>query len=145
MRLPIRVLALLPFAVLAAACGDGPLQAGVFELDGAWQGRAFPYELSLTFEHDDENQVTGSGELRGLAVRSTEETADTVVATRADVDVRGRWNYPEYTLTLQSADFHPVTMQSRQAKRDTIDATLRGSGFEGVQIKLVRQRTAGQQ
>lgn len=137
MRSVFRLPALLPLA-LAAACGDGPLQAGVFDLDGAWQGRAFPYELSLTFKHDSENRVTGSGELRGLSVHTGAGGVDTVIATRTDVEVRGTWDYPEYTLRLKSGEFQPVRMASRQAQRDTINATLRGSGFEGVQITLAR-------
>lgn len=139
MRFRLRSLALLPLAVLAAACGEDPLRAGVFRLDGTWQGRDFPYELSLTFDHDDENRVTGSGELRGLAVRTSNAFTDTVVATRAEVSVEGQWDYPEYVLRLEGEGYGPVTMETRQAQRDTMNATLRGSGFDGVPIRLVRQ------
>ena len=139
MRFRLRSLALLPLAALAAACGDDPLRAGVFRLDGTWLGRSFPYELSLSFEHDEQNRVTGSGELRGLTVRTSEVFTDTVVSTRAEVSVQGQWDYPEYVLRLEGEGYHPVTMETRQAQRDTMNAVLRGSGFEGVQIRLVRQ------
>jgi hypothetical protein len=139
MRLRHRYLALLPLVALAAACGDDPLRAGVFRLDGTWVGRSFPYELSLSFEHDDENRVTGSGELRGLTVRTSNVFTDTIVSTRTDVSVEGKWDYPEYVLRLEGEGYQPVTMETRQAQRDTMNATLRGSGFQAVQIRLVRQ------
>jgi hypothetical protein len=139
MRFRLRFLALLPLAALAAACGDDPLRAGVFRLDGTWVGRSFPYELSLSFEHDDENRVTGSGELRGLIVRTSDLFTDTVVSTRAEVSVAGQWDYPEYVLRLEGEGYHPVRMETRQAQRDTMNAVLRGSGLQGVQIRLVRQ------
>ena len=139
MRFRLRSLALLPLAALAAACGDDPLRAGVFRLDGTWQGRAFPYELSLSFDHDDDNRVTGSGEIRGLTVRTSTAFTDTVVSTRTEVSVEGRWDYPDYVLRLQGDGYHPVTMETHQAQRDTMNAVLRGSGFNGVQIRLVRQ------
>jgi hypothetical protein len=62
-----------------------------------------------------------------------------VVATRAEVSVGGQWDYPEYVLRLEGEGYHPVTMETRQAQRDTMNAVLRGSGFDGVQIRLVRQ------
>jgi hypothetical protein len=139
MRFRHSSLALLPLAALAAACGDDPLRAGVFRLDGTWVGRSFPYELSLSFEHDDENRVTGSGELRGLTVRTSDVVTDTVVSTRTDVAVEGQWDYPEYVLRLEREGYHPVRMETRQAQRDTMNVVLRGSGFEGAQIRLVRQ------
>jgi hypothetical protein len=139
MRFSPRFLALLPLAALAAACGEDPLRAGVFRLDGTWQGRSFPYELSLTFDHDADNRVTGSGELRGLAVRNADAFTDTIVATRAEVEVEGRWDYPDFVLTLEGEGYQPVTMSTRQAQRDTMNAVLSGSGFQGVQIRLVRQ------
>jgi len=139
MRLRLRYFALLPLAALAAACGGDPLRAGVFRLDGTWVGRSFPYELSLSFEHDDENRVTGSGELRGLIVRTSGVFIDTVVSARTDVSVKGQWDYPEYVLRLEGEGYSPVTMETRQAQRDTMNALLRGSGFEAVQIRLVRQ------
>ncbi|MBW3654957.1 MAG: hypothetical protein KY444_02555 [Gemmatimonadetes bacterium] len=139
MRFRLRCLALLPLAALAAACGDDPLRAGVFRLDGTWHGREFPYELSLSFDHDDDNRVTGGGELRGLAVRTSGAVADTVVSTRAEVSVEGQWDYPAYVLRLKGEGFHPVTMETRQAQRDTMNVVLRGSGFEGAQLRLVRQ------
>lgn len=139
MRLRLRYFAVLPLAALAAACGDDPLRAGVFRLDGTWQGRGFPYELSLSFEHDDENRVTGSGEIRGLAVRTSDAFTDTVVSTRAEVSVQGLWDYPDYVLRLEGEGYHPVTMETRQAQSDTMNVVLRGSGFPAVPIRLVRQ------
>jgi hypothetical protein len=141
MRSIRRTLALLPLAALAA-CGESPVQAGVFRLDGTWQGRAFPYELALTFQHDRENQVTGTGELRGLVVRTSGTLADTVIATRADVTVEGRWAYPDFVLQLQGEGYHPVRMEAHQARRDSMNVVLRGSGFERVQIRMARQTRA---
>ncbi len=139
MRFRLRCFALLPLAALAAACGDDPLRAGVFRLDGTWHGRSFPYELSLSFEHVDQNRVTGTGDLRGLTVRTAGAFTDTVVSTRTAVSVEGQWDYPEYVLRLEGEGYHPVTMETRQAQRDTMNVVLRGSGFQNVQIRLVRQ------
>lgn len=140
-------------AVLAvlAACGEGPLDPGDYTLEGTWVGRGFPYELFLALEQDGDNRVTGNGE-----VRSLEEILETVVVpgdppgldtTRIDTvtvdtvrfDVRGRWRYPAFVLRLTAEGYADGEYAGTYAAADSIGGTLRGSGFPGTPIRIVRQ------
>jgi hypothetical protein len=142
-------------AVLAllAACGEGPLEPGAFTLDGAWQGRGFPYELFLELDQDGDNRVTGDGEIRSLRQRLETDTIsldplvtdtvllDTVVVDRAPVEVDGDWNFPDFVITLRSTGFADVEYAGRfgSTSPDSVSGTLRGSGFNGATVPIVRQ------
>ena len=141
-------------AVLAllAACGEGPLDPGAFTMEGTWQGRAFPYELSLELEQDGENKVSGSGEVRGLRERlettpdpedpSRLDTTliDTIIADRLAVDVDGTWDYPDVILRLRAADHDDAVYDAQfGTSPDTVAGTITGSGFENNTIRIIRQ------
>jgi hypothetical protein len=140
MRSVLRAAAVSLAVLLGTGGCNSPLAPGLFTLEGQWRGRGFPYELALTLEQDEENAVRGEGELRGLrAVPATGTTpADTVVESRANVDVRGRWRYPDFRLTLSADDYADIEMAGTFANSDTVNVTLRGSGFNGAQIRLIR-------
>lgn len=144
-------------AVLAllAACGEGPLEPGAFTLDGTWLGRGFPYELSLQLDQDGANHVTGDGEIRSLRQRLETDTIsldplvtdttllDTVVVERVQVDAAGDWDYPDFVLTLRADDFADAEYEGRfgSTSPDSVAGTLRGSGFNGATIPIVRVLT----
>jgi hypothetical protein len=142
-------------AVLAllAACGEGPLEPGPFTLTGSWEGRDFPYELALQLEQDDENNVTGTGELRSLRqvletdtisldpFRTDTVRIDTTVAQRVPVQVEGDWDYPDFVLTLRSQEFADVEYSARYGRTspDSVTGTLRGSGFQNASVPIIRR------
>jgi hypothetical protein len=141
-------------AVLAllAACDGGPLDPGPFTLEGTWLGRTFPYELSLALDQDGDNGVTGTGEIRFLRqLLETDTTSldplridtlliDTVIADAVEVAPRGRWDYPEFVLSLRAEDFADVEYAGRYgASPDSVTGTLAGSGFSGQSIRIIRQ------
>lgn len=141
-------------AVLAllAACGEGPLEPGPFTLEGSWEGRRFPYELALRLEQDNENNVTGDGELRFLEQRvdidtlaleplRTDTTFDTVAVRQAPVDVEGDWGFPDFVLTLRSDDYADVQYDASYGRSspDSITGQLQGSGFQNVSVPIIRQ------
>lgn len=141
-------------AVLAllAACGDGPLEPGAFTLDGTWLGRGFPYELSLALDQDGDNRVTGTGEIRSLRQRLETDTIsldplvtdtvllDTVIVERVQVEARGDWDYPDFVLSLRAPDYADAEYAGRfgSTSPDSVSGTLRGSGFNGASIPIVR-------
>lgn len=142
-------------AVLAvlAACGEGPLEPGPFTLQGSWVGRDFPYELSLQLQQDNDNNVTGTGELRSLTeVLDTDTTGtdpvvvdtvriDTVVAERVPVDVEGEWDYPDFVLRLRAEDYADVQYRGSfgRTSPDSVRGTLQGSGFSSESVPIIRQ------
>ena len=142
-------------AVLAllAACGEGPLEPGTFTLEGSWLGRDFPYEMALELEQDNDNNVTGEGELRSLQelletdtlsldpVRTDTVLIDTVVVQRVAVDVSGEWDYPNFVLTLRAEEYADVEYEGRfgQTSPDSVSGTLEGSGFQNQSLPIVRQ------
>lgn len=142
MRSVLRAAA-VPLAVLlgTGGCGNSPLSPGLYTLEGVWSGRGYPYELSLDLNQDADNGVRGEGELRGLATRrSAADTPrlDTIVATRAPVGVRGKWDYPAFNLALEADTYADIRMAGRFAGADSMTVTLTGSGFSGTAITLVR-------
>jgi hypothetical protein len=141
-------------AVLAllAACGEGPLEPGAFTLEGTWLGQGFPYELSLALEQDGDNDVTGTGEIRFLGQLLETDTIsldplnidtlliDTVVVDQVAVQPSGRWDYPDFVLTLRAEGFADAEYEGRYGTSpDSIAGTLSGSGFPGQSIQIVRQ------
>ena len=140
-------------AVLAvlAACGEGPLDPGDYTLEGTWLGRGFPFELFLALEQDGDNRVTGTGEVRALVERL--ETVvipgdppvldttliDTIATDTVRFDVSGRWRYPAFTLRLTAEGYADGEYGGTYAAADSIAGTLRGSGFNGTPIRIVRQ------
>lgn len=138
--------------VLLAACGEGPLDPGEFTLEGTWLGRTFPYELSLALEQNGENDVTGAGEIRFLEQLLETDTLgldpltidtvliDTVVVDQVAVQPSGRWDYPEFTLTLRAEGFADARYEGRYGTSpDSIPGTLTGSGFDAQSIRIIRQ------
>jgi hypothetical protein len=138
--------------VLLASCGEGPLEPGTFTLEGSWLGRGFPYELALDLEQDGENNVTGDGEVRslrelveldttGLEPLVVDTMYDTVVVNQVAVDVSGKWDYPDFQVTLRTADYADVEYAGRfgSTSPDSVTGTLRGSGFEGATVPIIRQ------
>jgi hypothetical protein len=142
-------------AVLAllAACGEGPLEPGPFTLTGSWLGRAFPYELALQLQQDNENNVTGQGELRSLRelletdtisldpFRTDTVRIDTTVVQRVPVDVEGEWAFPDFVLTLRAEDFADVDYRGRYGRTspDSVTGTLQGSGFQNASVPIIRR------
>jgi hypothetical protein len=140
-------------AVLAllAACGEGPLDPGDYTLEGTWLGRGFPFELFLALEQDGDNRVTGTGEVRALVERletvvvpgdpPTLDTIliDTIATDTVRFDVGGRWRYPAFTLRLTAEGYAEGEYAGTYAAADSIAGTLRGSGFNGAAIRIVRQ------
>lgn len=141
-------------AVLAllAACGEGPLEPGPYTLEGTWLGRAFPYELSLALEQNGDNDVTGTGEIRSLEQRLETDTTslnplvidtlliDTVVVDQVAVTPSGRWDYPDFVLSLRAEGFADVEYAGRYGTSpDSVAGTLSGSGFGGTSIPIIRQ------
>lgn len=141
-------------AVLAllAACGEGPLEPGPYTLEGTWLGRAFPYELSLALEQNGDNDVTGTGEIRSLEqLLETDTTSlnplvidtlviDTVVVDQVAVTPSGRWDYPDFVLTLRAEGFADAEYAGRYGTSpDSVAGTLSGSGFAGASIPIIRQ------
>lgn len=143
-----RFAVLLP---LIAACGEGPLDPGEFRFDGAWLGRAYPFELSFDVEHDGDNRVAGTGRVGRLEERL--ETApnpvdttrldtlsiDTVVTGTVDFDVSGQWDYPDFSLRLRSDGYADAAYEARFTDPDSVSGSLRGSGFNNLTIVVVRQ------
>lgn len=137
---------------LLAACGEGPLEPGPYTLEGTWLGRAFPYELSLALEHNGENDVTGTGEIRSLEQRLETDTTsldplvidtlliDTVVVDQVAVTPSGRWDYPDFVLALRAEGFADAEYAGRYgASPDSVAGTLSGSGFGSLSIPIIRQ------
>jgi len=128
-RTPLAALAV----VAALACGDGPLDVGSFSVEGRWLGTATfavgadsaRYDFVLDLEQA-ERDVSGSGEVITLA-----ETLE--------VEVDGRWRYPDVDLVLSAPDFTPVAFDATFATPDSLKGTLSGSGFDGVALTIVRQ------
>lgn len=145
MRPIVRFAAVL---VLLAACGEGPLSPGSFTLDGSWSGRAFPLALRMELDQDAENRVTGTGRI--VALEEVLDTVrmdgvldtvriDTISIDSVQVDVRGQWDYPRFTLRLVSEGFADARYEGNWAAQpDTITGTLRGSGFD-ASIPIIRQ------
>ena len=140
-----------PVLVLAAACGEGPLDPGPFTLEGTWLGRGFPTELFLSLTQDADNQVAGDGEIRSLEellevdtlelepLRLDTTLIDTVVVDQVAVEVDGKWDHPDFVLTLRSEGFADVEYDARFAAADTVTGTLNGSGFTSRSVRIVRQ------
>ena len=140
------------FALLAA-CGEGPLEPGPFTLEGSWLGRGFPYELAMQLEQDNENNVTGDGELRSLEevletdtisldpFRTDTVVIDTLVVDRVAVEVSGDWDYADFVLTLRAEDFADVEYAGRfgRTSPDSVTGNLRGSGFTNQSVPIIRQ------
>jgi len=136
---------------LLAACGEGPLDPGPFTLEGTWLGRGFPYELSLALDQDGDNNVTGTGEIRRIEELLETDTLsldpltidtlliDTVVVDHVAVTPSGRWDYPDFTLTLRAGDFDDAEYAGRYGTSpDSISGSLTGSGFSGQSIRIIR-------
>jgi hypothetical protein len=148
---PIHRFALL--LPLLAAC-EGPLDPGDFNLDGTWQGRSYPFDLSFSLEQDGDNNVTGTGRLLGLqevleTVVVTPEplvldtvSIDTVVVGTTDFDVSGDWDYPDFELTLRGEGFADAVYDAAFVHADSIRGTLQGSGFTNPTIVIARQPDA---
>ena len=140
-----------PILAVVGACGEGPLDPGPFTLEGTWLGRGFPYELFLLLEQDADNRVTGDGEIRSLEelletdtlqlspLRTDTTFIDTVVVDQVAVEADGRWDHPDFLITLRSEGFDDVEYDARFASQDTVTGTLQGSGFEGSSVRIVRQ------
>lgn len=138
------------FALLAA-CGEGPLDPGDFTLDGTWLGRGFPYELALALEQDGDNRVRGTGEVRSL--REILETVtipgdpprldttfiDTVTVDTVRFEVRGPWDYPAFEVRLTAEGYADGEYAGTWNGADSINGTLRESGFPATPIRIARQ------
>ena len=147
MRPIYRFALLLP---LLMAC-EGPLDPGDFSLDGAWRGRAYPFELSFDLEQDGDNRVTGTGRVSGLQERLVTEpdpndpevldtiSIDTVITSSADFEVRGDWDYPDFDLRLTAEGYSDAEYDARFTSSDSVSGALRGSGFTGVTIVVARE------
>ncbi|HVH13034.1 MAG TPA: hypothetical protein VM759_08285 [Longimicrobium sp.] len=141
--------------VMLGACGEGPLEPGRFTLEGSWLGRRFPFELALQLEQDDDNHVSGEGEIRSLRELLETDTIslnpldidtvliDTVVAERVAVDVSGKWGYPGFVLTFSAPDFADVQYDASfgRTSPDSVSGNLLGSGFTNQTVPIVRQRS----
>ncbi|HEX8394837.1 MAG TPA: hypothetical protein VF665_21000 [Longimicrobium sp.] len=140
MRSVLRAAATSVAVLLATGGCNSPLAPGDFTLDGQWEGRGFPYGLALDLNQDQDNAVSGEGELRGLRVVpiTGTERADTVISTRTAVDVSGRWRYPAFRLTLSQDEFADIQLAGTFSGPDSVNVTLTGSGFNGAAITLVR-------
>jgi hypothetical protein len=129
--------------VLLAACGEGPLEPGPYTLEGTWLGRAYPYELSLALEQNGDNDVTGTGEIRFLeqdTISLDPLDIDTVVADQVAVTPSGRWDYPDFVLSLRAEGFADAAYAGRYGTSpDSVAGTLSGSGFGGQSIAIIRQ------
>jgi hypothetical protein len=141
-RPPLTALALL---LSLSGCGDGPLQPGRFTLEGRWEGRAFPYAMTLDLRHGRDNRVTGSGELRGLEeVVEGDAAPDTVVTGTVRFSVSGEWSFPTYTLVLASPEFADAVYTGGWAQEegaplpDALEGRLEGSGFGTHPLPLSR-------
>ncbi|HYR07671.1 MAG TPA: hypothetical protein VEQ60_07875 [Longimicrobium sp.] len=148
MRTVHRFALLLP---LLAACGTGPLDPGVFTLEGSWLGRSFPYELSFELDQDGDNRVSGTGKLLGL--EEVLETApdpedpevvdtlfiDTIVTGSVEFDVDGDWDHPDFELRLRSEGFADALYDAAFTDADSVRGSLQGSGFTNPTIVIVRQ------
>lgn len=145
---PIHRFALL--LPLLVAC-EGPLDPGDFSLDGAWRGRAYPFELSFDLEQDGDNRVTGNGRVSRLQERLVTEpdpddptavdtlSIDTVITSSADFRVRGDWDYPDFDLQLTAEGYSDAEYDARFTSSDSVSGTLRGSGFTGLTIVIARE------
>jgi hypothetical protein len=143
--------------VFFSACGgDGPLAPGRFTLEGAWEGRAFPYALELELRQDRDNRVTGTGRLHGLRERLQMDTVqqeplvvdtlrDTLVSSTVDVDVTGEWGFPAVILGLSAPGTAPAIYAGAFVSRDNVPlpdslaGQLAESGFAGVEMRLGRR------
>lgn len=154
MRTTLRFVAVL---LLLAACGEGPLQAGRFAMDGRWVGRGFPYELALELEQDGDNRVSGTGEIRGLRERLTldtleldpltvDTTADTLYTDTVRVEVGGTWEFPTFTLALTADGFAGAAYAATYVRMgdttlaDSLTGRLEGSGFANHAVPIGRVR-----
>ena|SRR5688500_12103259 len=112
--------------VLLAACTRGPTDPGSFTLDGDWRGESGAYELLLALDQDDENDVSGTGELR------TESGT-------VELTVHGDWAHPTFELLLTAEGFADARYAGSWARSDSIAGTLSGSGFSSLQLSIKRQ------
>jgi hypothetical protein len=148
MRTIHRFALLLP---LLAACGTGPLDPGPFTLEGSWLGTAYPLELSFQLEQDGDNNVTGTGVLRGLeevleTVPDPDDEAkvdtvsiDTVVTGTVEFDVAGDWDHPDFELDLTAEGYAGAVYDAGFVDQDSVRGTLQGSGFSNPAIVIIRQ------
>jgi len=148
MRTIHRSALLLP---LLAACGTGPLDPGPFTLEGSWLGTAYPLELSFQLEQDGDNNVTGTGVLRGLEevletvidpdneTKLDTVTIDTVVTGTVEFDVAGDWDHPNFELDLTSEGYAAAVYDAAFVDQDSIRGSLQGSGFNNPTIVITRQ------
>ena len=138
MRVRTALPAVFAAALAAAACGDDPLDVGTFSVDGTWAGSAkfavsgtgppadtARYTIVLDLDQA-ERDVSGEGEVR--------TAADTLA-----IDVDGRWDYPSVDLRFDAPEFSAVVFDAQFATRDSLKGTLNGSGFNNVQLTLIRQ------
>lgn len=148
MRSVHRFALLLP---LLAACGEGPLDPGAYSLEGSWLGRSYPLELSLELEQDGDNNVTGTGRIRGLRERLVTQpdsadptrldtvSIDTVITGSVDFDVEGDWDHPAFELRFTSEGFSEATYDAAFTDPDSISGAVQGSGFANSTVVITRR------
>lgn len=112
-----------------AACKSSTSPPG--PLQGSWSGSVpaqFTIDLSL---RDQGGSVSGTGDIAGPAI---------VGGGPFFLSIAGGENGSTYRLTLSSQGFtQSVTATGILFSKDTITASLSGSGFAGDSLELVRQ------
>jgi|GEM_PF-1909046 len=132
------LLAGMAAALAAAACGGEQLDIGNFAVDGQWAGTvrlpvtatedpadSARYDFTLDLDQS-ERDISGDGEV-------------STAAESLDIDVRGRWEYPDVDLLFTAPEFASVAFDAAFATRDTLKGTITGSGFAAAPLVLIRQ------
>jgi hypothetical protein len=128
-------------ALAAAACGGEQLDVGSFDVDGRWAGTA---RLPVTATENPADSARYNFVLN-LEQSERDISGDGTISTEAeslDIDVRGRWDYPNVDMIFTAPEFASVAFDAAFATRDTLRGTITGSGFAATPLVIIRQSAA---
>jgi hypothetical protein len=132
------LLAGMAAALAAAACGGDQLDIGIFAVDGRWAGTV---RLPVTATEDPADSARYDV-LLDLEQSERDVSGDGTISTGGeslDIDVRGRWAYPDVDMVFSAPEFVSVAFDAAFATRDTLRGTVTGSGFTGAPLVIIRQ------
>lgn len=127
---PLYTLALLVIlSGTLVACSDNPVEADDPMITGRWAGQTTIQGTPLSMDiqlQENNGTINGAGTM--------------VLVDPLAITVTGVYNFPSMTMTVRSNDFEDMSFSGDLgADGNTINGSMRGSGFDNFAFSLRRQ------
>lgn len=120
---------MLILSSMLIACSDNPVEADDPSITGRWSGQTTIQGTPLSM---DVQLMENNGSISGAGTM--------VLVDPLAITVTGVYNFPSMTMTVRSNDFDDMSFSGDLgADGNTINGSMRGSGFDNFGFSLRRQ------